>query len=153
MSSAAPITAAMLEYGMSKPRQDAFTNAIKSQEMLKQNPYGEFGESLALSKPEQAVLTRGAPRSPSAGFNYAASAVSQNVAEAKADKQKQLMRPLPTLPQVGAPPPQRPSSRYLLGPPGEYSKPSSSDQIAQLLAARFPKHLLMQSPEEGSQSF
>ena len=63
ISSAAPVTAAMLEYGMRPQRQDAFTQAVQSQEMIKKQPYGEFGESLALSQAEQGALKRGAPRS------------------------------------------------------------------------------------------
>ena len=149
LSSAAPVTAAMLEYGMRPQRQDAFTQALQSQESVKQTPYGEFGEPLSVSKSEKETLAKGAPRSSSTGFDYAAQAVTRNAAEGRAERQAQQMRPLPSLPMVGAPPPQRGGSRYLLGPPGAYSKPSSSEQISQLLAARFPGYLALSGQSPG----
>ena len=149
LSSAAPVTAAMLEYGMRPQRQDAFTQALQSQESVKQTPYGEFGEPLSVSKSEKETLAKGAPRSSSTGFDYAAQAVTRNAAEGRAERQAQQMRPLPNLPTVGAPPPQRGGSRYLLGPPGAYSKPSSSEQISQLLAARFPGYLSLSGQSSG----
>jgi len=156
LNSVAPVTAAMVEYGMRPQRMDAFTGALQRQDVAKQNPYyGPFGEppgTMSISQEDRETLARGTPRSSSVAFESAAKAVTQNAAEARAEKQGR-MRSLPALPQVGSPPPQRPSPRSMFGPPGSYSQPSTSDQIRQLLSAKFPGYLTMQQSGGGGLPF